>query len=111
MAGTVPARSWPPAEVSSPARVPAGLHPQLVQEQGWDPGIPPGAQTGGVRARNSKAEFIFLCVFQLHLRGFVFSLEKQLYLACIYLLPLLVMGKAVPPEPGCVLLLFLLCRG
>lgn len=110
MAGTVPARGWPPAEVLSPARVPAGMHPQLARQRGWDLGIPPGAQRGGVRARNCKAEFIFLRVFQLHVRGFLFSLEKLLYLACIYLLPM--MGKRVPPGPGsALLLLLLLCRG
>lgn len=62
---------------------------------------PPRAQGGGVRARDWKAECVVLCVFQLHLRVFLFSLEKVLYLACIYLLLLPVMGNTVPPELGC----------
>jgi len=79
---------------SQPAADPQqNAHPLLVSQRGrilswpesrgWNPGIPPGAQIGGAKARSCKAEFIFLGVLQLCRRVFLFSLEKWLYLACI----------------------------
>lgn len=62
---------------------------------------PPGAQRGGVRSRNWKVELVFLCVFQLRRRVFLFSLEKVLYLAGSYLSALPATGKAVNQAVCC----------